>query len=133
VKDSEFNALKLTMSVIPERVQWDEPRFDHWVALHAVADEARARVGKVDAAMDAIEHDVNLTAAGKRDARAKVAAEAVAAFEKSQTLQQARSVVKRQCQTWDDKFGISEIIKPVSPGTITQQWCMVRYATRSPR
>ena len=133
MKDAEFNALKLKMSVIPEQVQWDEPRFDHWVALHAVADEARARVGTAYASMDAIEHDTNLTNEGKRNARAKVAGEAVAAFEKSHTLEQARRVVKRQCQTWDDKFGLSEIIKPAESGTTTRRWCTVRYATRWPK
>jgi hypothetical protein len=110
--DKDFAELQLRATIVPQQARWPEPKYTHWQKLHAVPDEARQRVAKAYAAMDAVDKDQNLSVEGKKHARAKVVEQALAELKRSTTLEKARAAVARQQQIWADKFGLDEIIRP---------------------
>ena len=75
-------------------MRWPAPEYLHWQKLHEVANEARARVGKFYTLADEIDRNADLSRDGKYRQRSKTAAEAIADFEASKTLERAREAVE---------------------------------------
>lgn len=111
--DGEYNDLKLKVLITPEAERWPPPKYTHWERLHAVPTEARERVAKAFAAIDAVDKDANLSPAGRADQRRKIAEKALADFQKSSVLEDARRAVARQMQSWSDK--VDQAIKRPAP------------------
>jgi hypothetical protein len=57
MKDSDFDALKLKVSIIPSQLNWPT-RYDHWERLHAAGDTVRDRAAKALAAMDEVDKNL---------------------------------------------------------------------------
>jgi hypothetical protein len=89
-----FDELKMRMQIIPQQARWPVPDSVQWQRLHAVADEARERVSKSCAQMDAIDRNPELSREEKERQRRKAWAQAIAAFEASRTLACARQAVE---------------------------------------
>jgi hypothetical protein len=92
--DKAFDELKMRMAIVPQQARWPAPEFVHWQRLHAVADEARERVSKACAEMDAIDRAPGLSGEVKERQRRKAWAQAIADFEASRTLARAREAVE---------------------------------------
>ena len=105
--DSEFDALHLKASIVPTQARWPEPQVLHWIKLHACADEARDRVAQAWAAMAEIDNNGDLCPDGKQRRKQEVALEALAQFEKSNTLAAAKEAAHRQLDKWAEKTGLS--------------------------
>jgi len=114
VDDESWNQLRATIDICPEQAGWPEPKYSHQIALHDAATEARQALGKLDATIAKIEGDSDLTASGKRNARAKAATQALVEIEKLQALEKARSAVAYQLSRWDEKFGVDKIVRPAA-------------------
>ena len=112
MKDQDFDNLTLQATVLPESFKWPAPDYTHWAKLHGLADECRSRVSRAYEAMDAIDKNDDLTPEGKIKARANLAETAIANFQKSKTLDEARSAVERQMSYWQKK--LEAAIKPAT-------------------
>jgi hypothetical protein len=106
-RSGSFDELKLRATIVPEQVRWPAPDFVHWQRLHAVADEARDRVTKAWAAMDEIDADGDLSSEGRARKKKKLAAEAIADFQKSKALVDAKDAVERMVAKWAEKTGLA--------------------------
>jgi hypothetical protein len=105
--DREFTDHGLKLSICPAQTRWHEPKVIHWAKLHACADQARERVAQTWAAMDEIENDADLSTEGKARQKKKIALEALAEFEKSNTLATAKQSVEKQLEAWAEKTGLA--------------------------
>jgi hypothetical protein len=74
--------------------EWPKTEYAHWQKLHEAANEARERVRKAYMQMDEIDRNTDLSREGKERQRSKSAAQAIADFEASKTLAQAREAVE---------------------------------------
>ena len=110
--DKAFDELKLRATIVPQQVRWPAPDFVHWQRLHAVADEARERVATAWATMDEIDADRDLSSEGRERKKKKLAAEAIADFQKSKALVNAKDAVERMVAKWAEKTGLA--VKPPS-------------------
>jgi hypothetical protein len=102
MKDQEYNELKLKMEIVPHQVRWPAEHA-HWQRLHQVVLEARERMSKAHMQMDDIDRNADLSREGKERQRRKIAAQAVADFEASQTLARAREAVESALAKHDIK------------------------------
>ena len=84
----------------------------HWAKLHALKHEARERVAQAWAGMDEIDADRDLSPEGKDRQKKRYAADAIAAFQASKALVDAKDAVNRQLAVWATKTGLA--IKPPS-------------------
>jgi hypothetical protein len=75
--------------------------------IEAPAMEARTRVSKAAAAMDAIDQDSSLSPSGKAGKRREAAERALAAAKQSKTLEKARESVAYMQAKWAEKLGAS--------------------------
>jgi len=104
----EAFSLRLQASIAPASIRWPT-KIEHWDRMHAAVQTARSGVSRALAAMDRVDQDTHLTPEGKQSARAQVAAEALADFEKSAALTNAQTAVARQLQRWAAK--IDDVVK----------------------
>ena len=123
MKDSDYNELKLKVTICPEQVRWPT-QFTHWERLHRVVNEARERVGKAYAPMDEVDANSDLTAEGKSKERAKLAERAAADFGKSSALSDAQTAVSQMQQRWAAK--IDEVIKPAEDHVTAVMYAQIR-------
>jgi hypothetical protein len=93
MNDKEFLELHLKMTIGARQGRWPQEPV-HWRKLHAVVDEARARVGRAYAAMDEIDRNANLSREDKNNRRQAIASRAIADFDGSRTLARAREAVR---------------------------------------
>jgi hypothetical protein len=94
MSDKEFGELQLRATICPQQVRWPTPETAHWQRLHDVANEARERVNRAYKQMDEIDRNDTLSREDRNEQRQSIAAQAVAAFEASQTLVRARESVR---------------------------------------
>ena len=125
--DDEFNELQLKMAIAPSQARWPTG-YTHWEKLHAVPDEARRRVAQALEKMNEVKADPNLSPAGKKTVRADIAKQAVADFQKSNTLEHARAAVARQQKLWAAKLG--EIVKPAEDIATATVYAQIRDRVR---
>ena len=122
--DTSFDELTLRATIIPQQARWPAPDFVHWQRIHAVADEARERVAKAWAAMDAVDGDRDLSREGRSRKKEKLAAEAIADCHKSKSLDEAKNAVERMVAKWAEKTGLA--IKPPSNIAEAMVQCEIR-------
>jgi hypothetical protein len=122
--DSAYKDLKVHMTIIPESHKWPPPDYTHWEKLHLVADEARSRVSKAFASLDEVDRNPDLTAEGKAKERVKLAERAVADFQKSNALENARAAVQRQQAYWANK--IQQAITPATDNGTAVMYAQIR-------
>jgi hypothetical protein len=133
MSDTDYQSLQIRASVTPSAESWPQPDFStasikgdkptlgdsgelFWVALRAAVDEARERVLKTMGTMAAINEDKALSATGREEKRQAAASKAVAAFESSTKLKQARDAVERKVAEWD-----KELFKAIkAPETLSE-------------
>ena len=94
MSDKAFAELELRATICPGQCEWPKPEYIHWQKLHEAANEARERVKKVYMQMDEIDRNGDLSPDGKYRYRSKTAAQAIADFEVSKTLERARQAVE---------------------------------------
>jgi hypothetical protein len=94
MNDKEFSELQLRAMIIPKQASWPAPELLHWRRLHATADEARERVRKACMQMDEIDRNAAFSRDDKYRQRSETAAQAIADFEASRTLERAREAVE---------------------------------------
>jgi hypothetical protein len=93
MSDRDFDELEIRATIAPHSVKWPTQSL-HWQRLHAVVDEARARVSRARTEMDEIDRNTDLSREEKQDQRCELAAQALAEFDASKTLVRARQAVR---------------------------------------
>jgi hypothetical protein len=111
MNDKEFFELQLRTMIVPHQARWPAPELLHWQKLHAVANEARERVGRAYMQMDEIDRNSELSRESKWHQRLKIAAQALAELEASRTLARAREAVDSIIHQWkrDEQHVSTEI------------------------
>jgi len=107
MNDQEFTELRLRATIVPQQSSWPAPDYVHWQKLHAAADEARQRVSGAFSIMDEIDKDPDLSPEGKERKKKKAAAEAIADFQNSKMVSNAKEAVERQRAKWAEKTGVA--------------------------
>lgn len=123
MNNTEFEAVQLKVLICPQQARWPRPdvevtrkgetfamRGGQWPKLHAVPEEARERVSEAFAEMEAIEADRDLSNEGRARKKKQVAADVIADFQNSKTLEAAKDVVSRLKAKWAEETGL-----PVRP------------------
>lgn len=110
MNDEKFTELHMRATIVPQQQSWPAPDYLHWKALHAAADEARQRATGAFSMMDEIDKDPDLSPEGKRRRKQQAASEAIADFQQSRSLANAKAAVERQVTKWAEKTGMA--IKP---------------------
>jgi hypothetical protein len=95
LNDKEFAELELRAAVCPGQCQWPKPDNILWQKLHAVVDEARARVSRALTEMDEIDRNGHLSQEEKHHQRCEVMDRALADFEGSKALVRAREAARQ--------------------------------------
>jgi len=133
MNNKEFSELQLRATIVPEQARWPAPDVKtslmgetptiqglHWLKLHAAANEARQRVASAWAAMDEIDADIDLSPQGKGRKKQQFAADAIADFQKSKALLEAKDAVERQLAKWEKETGLA-IKTPTNLAEIVMQ------------
>ena len=117
MNDKAFFELQLRATIVPQQVRWPGPEQLHWQCLHEAAHEARERVRKAYLLMDEIDRKAELSRDDKYRLRSKTAAQAIADFEESKTLVQAREAVALLVTRHDvEQAEVSKALNQVEQG-----------------
>ena len=115
--DKAWAALQLRASLAPHRENWASESV-HWQQLGRAVDECRALVAATYVLLDQIEHDPNLSATGKKSARAKIGLEGIDAIAASKSLDAARASVTTLVAKWQARID-SVLVKPKADDAAT--------------
>jgi hypothetical protein len=109
--DKAFGELQIAAMIAPSSVKWPTDLV-HWQRIHAAVTEARTRVKAAYQLMAKIDDDPDLSFEGRARQKRKIAAQAVADLNASQSLDQARKAVNEQVERWEAKSGL--VVKPAA-------------------
>jgi hypothetical protein len=124
MSDREFGELEIKATIAPQSVNWPTQTLQ-WQKLHAVVDEARARVSRAHTRMDEIDRNVGLSEDDKYCERSNAANDAIAGFEASKTLARAREAVRHD--------GDHAMLKALKEAEVGWERAMNKIAERAGR
>lgn len=123
MEDAQFEVLKVQASIAPKSADWPSPDYSkvsiqgdrphaaagelHWGLLHDSVNDLRTRTLKALGKLAAVDEDKTLSATGKAEKKQEIASAAIASFEKSGSLEKARSAVENQVAKWNDELGVT--------------------------